>query len=117
MYRISPELNLDVMVGAESTQIRVGQHDVQFSFGQVDFCIQSRIELFKNGIEIGAWESGKWPDESFYCILNSGVSSVQIQESNISINLENGVSIRLCDDSEKFESMQIVIDGADPWIV
>jgi hypothetical protein len=118
MYGIPPELNLDFMVGSETTQIRVGQHDVQFTFGKVDFRVQSRIVLSKNGIELGAWESGKWPDASFFEVMNVPVSSVQVQESKIiRINLVNGVSLKILDDSDQFETIQIVIDGEASWIV
>ena len=106
------------MVGSESTQIRVGQFDIQFSFGDVDFNIQSKISLCKNGIEIGVWEEGRWPDNAFYEIMNTPVESVQIQSTSlIVINLENGMSIHLSDDSEQFETMQISIGGEDPWII
>jgi len=118
MYGVPPELNLDVMVGSESTQIRVGQYDIQFAFGDIDFRVQSRIVLLKSGVEFGAWEEGKWPDDSFYEIMNTPVASVCTQSSKIIlINLDNGISIKLCDDSEKIETMQIVIGGGEPWII
>ncbi|MBU2865133.1 hypothetical protein KO489_14840 [Reinekea forsetii] len=118
MYGIPKELNLEVLVGSECTQIRVGQYDIQFSFGEVDFAIQSKISLFKNEVEIGVWEEGKWPDCSFYEIMNVPVESVRIQgKKTIIITLENGLSFYLCDSSEQFEKMQISIEGGDPWII
>jgi len=118
MYGIPKELNLDVMAGSDCTQIRVGQFDMQFSFGEVNFAIQSRICLFKNEVEIGAWEEGKWPDCAFYEIMNVPVESVRIHGAKeIVITLENSLSIHLCDNSEQFETMQISIEGDDPWII
>ena len=118
MYGIPKDLNLDVMVGSECTQVRVGQFDVQFSFGEIDFNVQSKISLCKHGTEIGVWEEGKWPDDAFYKIINVPVESVQIQNSKIIvISLEKGISIHLSDDSEQFETMKITIRGEDPWII
>ncbi|MBQ1782622.1 MAG: hypothetical protein II007_03125 [Gammaproteobacteria bacterium] len=111
-------MNLDVMVGSECTQIRVGQFDIQFSFGEVDFAVQSRIGLFKNEVEIGTWEEGKWPDCAFYEIMNVPVESVRIQGAMaIVITLKSGLSIHLFDNSEQYETMQITIGGGDPWII
>ncbi|WP_185234802.1 hypothetical protein [Teredinibacter franksiae] len=118
MYGIPKELNLDVMAGSECTQIRVGQFDIQFSFGEVDFALESKIGLFKNKVEIGAWEAGKWPDCVFYEIMNVPVESVRTQNAEaIIITLESGLSIHLCDNSEQFETMKISISGGDPWII
>jgi len=118
MYGIPKELNLDVIVGSECTQIRVGQFDVQFSFGEVDFIIQSRIGIFKNEVEVGAWEEGKWPDCAFYDVMNVPVESVLIQDAKaVVITLVTGLSLHLCDSSEQFETMQISIGGDDPWII
>lgn len=106
------------MIGSECTQIRIGQFDIQFSFGDVDFAVQSKIGLYKNEVEIGVWGEGKWPDSSFYEIMNTSVSSVRIQGADvIVITLENGLSIHLCDDSEQFETMQISIGEEEPWII
>ncbi|MEH6493632.1 hypothetical protein [Halopseudomonas sp.] len=111
-------MNLDLMAGSECTQIRVGQFDIQFSFGEVDFAVQSRIGLFKNEVEIGAWEEGNWPDSAFYEIMNVPVESVRTQGAKaIVITLENGLSVHLCDNSEQFETMQISIGGGEPWII
>ncbi len=118
MYGIPKELNLDVMAGSECTQIRVGQFDIQFTFGEVDFAIQSKISLFKNEVEVGLWEEGKWPDSVFYEIMNVPVESVRIQGAKtIVITLESGLSIHLCDSSEQFETMQISIGEKGPWII
>lgn len=118
MHGIPKDLNLNVMVGSECTQVRVGQFDIQFSFGEIDFNVQSKICLYKYGTEIGMWEEGKWPDDAFYKIMNVPVESVQIQNSKIIvITLDKGISIHLSDDSEQFETMQITTRGEAPWII
>ncbi|WP_417362485.1 hypothetical protein [Gallaecimonas pentaromativorans] len=118
MYGIPKKLNLDVVTGSECTQIRVGQFDIQFTFGEVNFAVQSKIILFKNEVEVGFWEEGKWPDSVFYEIMNVPVESVRIHGARtIVITLEDGLSIHLCDSSEQFETLKISIGENDPWII
>lgn len=107
-----------MLIGTETTQIRVGQFDIQFTIGRVDFCIQSKVTLHENGEEIGLWEEGQWPDSAFYKILNVPVKAVKIMlPKEIIITFESGISIRLCDSSDQFESMKISFDGKEPLII
>ena len=48
MYRIPKELDLNPVVGEFTTQVRVGQFDLQFTFGTVNFAIQSPTSIFKD---------------------------------------------------------------------
>jgi hypothetical protein len=41
MYRIAKELDLSSIVGQFTTQLRVGQFDLQFTLGRVKFGISS----------------------------------------------------------------------------
>ena len=118
MYGIPKELNFDGMPGSECSQIRVGQFDIQFTFGKIDFAVQSTIRLFRNEKEVGSWEEGKWPDSAFYEIMNVPVESARVQsEKTIVITLESGLSIHLFDNSEQFETMQISIVDGESWII
>ena len=118
MYGIPNDLDLDILIGAESTQIRVGQFDIQFTIGRVDFRIQSKVTLHESGEEIGLWEEGHWPDSAFYKIMNVPVKEVKIVlPKEVLITFENGISICLSDSSDQFESMQISVDGEEPWII
>ena len=119
MYRIPEELDLSEIIEKFTTQIRVGQYDIQFSFGEVDFAIQSPVNIVRNGVVIGTWQSGMWPPEIFYEIMNIEVDRYEIPNNiTIVIHLRNGIEIHLVDDSDMFECMQISTPGVqDPWII
>lgn len=119
MYRIPRDLNLSKMVGQSTTQVLVGQFDIQFSFGEVHFAIQSSIDLVRNGKTIGRWQEGKWPSPQFFEIMNVDVTKYEIpNDRTIIVHLENGVEIHLSDDSDQFECMQISIEGEpNQWII
>src|SRR5690242_1482642 len=103
MYRIPKELDLSPIVGQFTTQIRVGQFDLQFTFGAVDFGISSPVNLFRSGKVIGHWEEGKWPDATFYDIMNTDVTKCEIKSDTlIVIQFANGIEMRLVDDSDQY---------------
>jgi hypothetical protein len=119
MYRIPKELDLSPIVGEFTTQIRVGQFDLQFTFGVVDFGIESPVNLFRGGELIGHWEEGKWPDAAFYDIMNTEIVRCEIKTDRlIVIALANGIEMHLTDDSDQYECMQIRFKGnPSPWII
>lgn len=119
MYRIPHGLDLSKVIGQSTTQVRVGQFDIQFSFGDVHFAVQSDIDLVRNGETIGSWREGAWPPPQFFEIMNVDVSGYEIPNDRaIVIRLENGIEIHLHDDSDQFECMQITINGEpNQWII
>jgi hypothetical protein len=119
MYRIPKELDLTKAVGEFTTQINVGKYDIQFSFGDVHFAIQSSIKIIKEGKLIASWEEGVWPESGFIEIFNIPISSVQIPDDRtIIIKFENNLDMHLNDNSDQYESMQISIKGeSGPWII
>jgi len=119
MYRIPKELDLSRIVGEFTTQVRVGQFDLQFTFGPVNFAVQSPVNLFREGKPAGHWQEGKWPDPVFYDIMNAAVSRcIIVNDKLIEIEFENGLTMHLEDNSDQYESMQITIAGdPSPWIV
>lgn len=117
MYRIPNDLNLSRIVGQSTTQIRVGQYDLQFSFGEVDFAIQSPVNLVRAGNVIGTWQEGLWPSPQFFEVMNVDVMKYEIpSDQKLVIYLENGIEIHLSDDSDQFECMQISI-GKHQWVI
>jgi len=111
-------MNLQTIIGTQTTQVNVGQFDIQFTFGEVAFQVESRILLVKNGSEYGTWEPGKWPDKGFYEIMNTSVTSVKLSERNmIQLDFENGIRMELYNDSEEFETLQIRDGDAKTWIM
>jgi hypothetical protein len=112
MYRIPKELDLSPVVGEFTTQIRVGQFDLQFTFGVVDFAITSPVNLFRGGELIGHWEEGKWPDAAFYDIMNTEIIRCEIKTDRlIVIPFANGIEMHLTDDSDQYECIQIRFKG------
>jgi hypothetical protein len=119
MYRIPKELDLSAVVGKFTTQVRVGQFDLQFTFGPVNFAVFSTLNLFRDGKLVGHWDEGKWPDPGFYDIMNAEVRRCEIMNDRlIVIELDNGIEIHLIDDSDQYETMQITFEGSlSPWII
>ena len=112
MYRVPLDLDLSKIVGEFATQVRVGQFDLQFTFGPVNFAIHSQVTLSRNGELVGNWKEGQWPDATFYDVLNSSVIRWEIPDDRrIVIHLENGLAIHLNDDSDQYECMQISFEG------
>ena len=119
MYRIPKELDLSPVVGEFTTQLRVGQFDLQFTFGRVNFAVQSPVNLFRESKSIGHWEEGKWPEPAFYEIMNVDVKRCEIVNDRLIVfEFENGIEMHLEDSSDQYESMQITLEG-DPltWVI
>lgn len=119
MYRIPKELDLSPVVGEFTTQVRVGQFDLQFTFGSVSFAIQSPVNVFRNGKLVAHWEEGKWPDPGFYDIMNSEVRRCEVVNDRlIVLAFENGLAMHLEDNSDQYESMQISFaEEPSLWII
>ena len=120
MYRIPNDLPLSNIIGEFTTQIRIGQFDLQFTFGNVSFTVESQVDLVRNGEVIGRWDEGKWPDRQFFEIMNVNVVKYEVPNDRlIVLSFENGIEMHLKDDSDQYECMQIFIEG-DPtqsWII
>jgi len=108
MHRIPQELNLTPVIGKFTTQVSIGQFDLQFTFGNVSFAIQSPVNLFRDGEPFAHWEEGQWPDPGFYEIMNSEVTRCQIMNDRLIVfEFANGIEMHLEDNSDQYESMQI----------
>lgn len=119
MHRIPEDLDLSPAVGESTTQICVGQFELQFTFGPVCFVIWSPINIFRDGILIAHWEEGLWPDEDFYDIMNTEVTRCEVVNDRLIVfEFENGLKMHLEDSSDQYESMKITFEG-DPteWII
>jgi hypothetical protein len=119
MYRIPKELDLSSVIGEFTTQVRVGQFDLQFTFGDVNFAVTSPVNLFRSGELIGHWEEGKWPEPAFYEILNTKITRCETKSDRlIEIAFSNGIEIHLVDDSDQYECMHISFKGTpSTWII
>ena len=109
MYKIPKDISLNNIVGECISQINVGVWDLQFCIGKVHFSIESNIVIKFNGDEIGAWFPGEWPNKCFRDIINVNAIGFEIlDDAEVIIKFDNDYTIHLYDDSEQFESMQIV---------
>jgi hypothetical protein len=119
MYRIPADLDLTPVVGQFTTQVRVGQFDLQFTFGPVNFAVQSPVNLFRDGKLLAYWEEGRWPDPGFYDLMNSQVRRFEVVNDRlILLELENGITMHLEDSSDQYECMQISFEGEQTqWII
>jgi hypothetical protein len=119
MYRIPKELDLSPVVGEFTTQVRVGQFDLQFTFGKVNFAVSSPVRLLRDGKQVAYWQEGKWPEPGFYDIMNTEVRRCEIVNDRlIVLQFENGIEMHLEDSSDQYESMQISFaDNPSPWII
>ena len=112
MYRILKDLDLTPVVGEFTTQLRVGQFDLQFTFGDAHFAVQSPVTLFRDGKPLARWEEGKWPEPGFYEIMNAKVTRCEVMSDRLIVfQFENGVEMHLEDNSDQYESMQISFAG------
>lgn len=118
MYRIPKDLDFSPVVGQFTTQVRVGQFDLQFTFGPVTFAVQSPVSLFRGGKLIARWNEGTWPEPAFYDVMNSDVVRCEVVSDRlIVIEFDNGLEMHLEDNSDQYESMQITFEGDSTMIV
>ena len=102
MYRIPRDLDLSPIVGEFTTQVCVGQFDLQLTFGPVRFVVTSPVDLFKEGNHLAHWEEGRWPEPGFFDIMNTEVLRVEVSSDRIVIELANGIQIQLADNSDQY---------------
>jgi hypothetical protein len=118
MYRIPKELDLSPVVGEFTTQVRVGQFDLQFTFGKVNFAVSSPVRLLRGGKQVAHWEEGKWPEPGFYEIMNTEVRKCEIVSDRlIVLQFDNGIEMHLEDNSDQYESMQITFAGSPSPVI
>ncbi|MDW3179834.1 MAG: hypothetical protein R8J94_20760 [Acidimicrobiia bacterium] len=118
MYRIPDDLDLSPAVGECITQLGVGQFDLQFSIGPVHFAVQSPVELLRDGEQVGMWQEGRWPDPTFYEVMNSRVEGCDVVSDRlIAIEFENGLYMHLTDNSDDHECMTIAFDNGPSLLV
>jgi hypothetical protein len=116
MYRIPKNLDLSPVVGKTTTQLRVGKFDLQFTFGEppheVDFYIESPVDLFRAGELFAHWEEEKWPDPGFYEIMDNEVTRWEVHNDRLLVLVfANGIEMHLEDAWDNYESMTIWFKG------
>ncbi len=117
IYRIPNTLDLSSVIGEFTTQVRVGQFELQFTFGTVNFAVQSQVQVFRGDVLIARWEEGAWPDPGFFDIMNTPVCACDVVgDRQIVLGFENGLTMYLVDDSDWHECLLITVDG-NLWVI
>lgn len=117
IHPIPSDLDLSLVVGEFTTQLRVGQFDLQLSFGPVHFMVQSSISLYRGDELVTSWVEGQWPGAEFFNVMNTPVRSYDIVEDRrIVLEFENGVQMQLDADSERYECMHITVNE-QTWVI
>ncbi len=117
MYGFPSDLNYSMIIGEFTTQFCVGPFDLQFTLGEMHFIVSSPIKIFRNEVQVGSWNGARWPDPVFYELMNVPVASVEVPDKQIlRISFENGLDAVLSDDSDQYESLQIIV-GKAPGVV
>ena len=119
MYRIPKNLDLSPVVGEFTTQVRVGQFELQFTFSTVNFTVLSPVCLYRGGKQVAYWQEGCWPEPGFYDIMNTKVTRCEIVgDRRIVLEFENGLEMYLEDSSDQYECMKISFAGnPSQWII
>lgn len=116
MYRFPNNLDLSILAGSHIPQLRFGIGDVQIHFScGVTICIQGDIDIFLDEKVIANWrQESLWTSLDFQKIYNKDVRKTGLLSDQIlEIQLEDNLSIRLYDNSDHYESLQIWFPGAD----
>lgn len=110
MYGFPRQLDLSPALGEFTTQLCVGQFDLQFSLGDFRFVVQSKIDLLRSGHLIASWEPGRWPEPAFYSVMNEPVTRIEfVHDRLLEIELESGLVLCIPDASDEYESAQIIV--------
>jgi hypothetical protein len=113
MYGFPPNLDYASIVGQFTTQICVEPFDLQFTLGDFRFILQSPVNVLREGTVVGAWDAVSWPEPAFYDLMNVPVISVDLPDNRtMIIRFEEGLEAVLVDDSDRYETMQIVVGPA-----
>lgn len=113
MHGFPEDLKLDGIVGSEIQQICLGRYDVQFLFGSgTRICVQSLVEVFQGEELVATWDDERnWTTSAFQKLLNATVNTYAvINTQTMEIRLQDGLRLRLHDNSTQYESLQIYPD-------
>jgi hypothetical protein len=110
MYRFSPDFDVSFCIGHSLNQIAIGKYDVQFNFDSgVTIALQSHAEVLGQDKLIASWSAPSgWSSLTFCELLNRTVTHAHVlTERIIEIQFSDDFVLRLHDNSDQFESIQI----------
>lgn len=110
MYRIPADLDLNDILGSAIHFIGWGRYQMQFHFhsGRKIF-VEGKIELYRNNQVISTWnDQDQWSNLFIQDVLEIKVKNYLVESERVlAIDFENGYTLRLYDDSDQYESMQL----------
>jgi hypothetical protein len=110
MYGFPEDLQLDDIIGSEIQQICLGPGDVQFRFGSGrHICVEGFAEVFNGEERVSAWDQKRnWTNVAFQALLMATIDGYAVLDARmLEIRFQNGLRLRLHDNSTQFESLQI----------
>jgi hypothetical protein len=110
MHRFDPKsCDFAYLVDGCLSQISIGKFDVQFEFEKARFCVQSRVEILLSDGQIARWrEDCGWDSTLFQRILNLNVVAIRVLSPEIlEIEMQDKARIRIWDESDQYESVQV----------
>ena len=113
MHGFLEDLKLEGVVGSEIQQICLGRYDVQFLFYSGNrICVQNLVEVFEGEELVATWdEERNWTTAAFQKLMNETVDRcVVLSKQTMEIRFQNGLQLRLHDNSTQYESLQIYPD-------
>lgn len=104
-------LKLEGVVGSEIQQICLGRYDVQFLFSSgTRICVQSLVEVFEGEELVATWDEERNCTTTAFQKLMMVDSCAVLSKQTMEIRFQNGLQLRLHDNSTRYESLQIYPD-------
>ena len=118
MYKIQSDINLDAIINNSISEFCLYRHGVNFKIGETAFMVQSAMVEQKLELIIGRWWTNQNFDKEFFDILDCKVISYQVDDKEtLRILFENDYSLLILDNSDQFESFQILVPGKDIIVI
>lgn len=115
MHGFPLDLNIDSINGSV-LHLGLGQHSVQLGFDDsgVMICVEGLLKVKEHGRVIAEWtQDKKWSALAFQKILDATVIRYKILNARLlEIELEDGLTLQIHDDSETYETVQIYFEDA-----
>ena len=113
MYGLKESLDLNFLINSEITQVALGKHDVQISFGErVKICAQCKMtfERSTGAVDIDGEDGQSAGDLSE--LLGEIVSAIKIPNGKeLVLHFKSGNLLRIFDSSERYESFVVWNNG------
>ena len=118
MYGVPADLPIQAFVGQELNQICLGRFQIQLHFsGRGSISIEGGWELRDAAADIvdRAEEHDTQKSYRIHRLIDSSVARCSIDPPrSFTLLFENGLTLTVFDDSEKYEAFSIVVEGQPP---